>query len=153
VILGGGMEWMRQQYVDPPRYEQVWSIGADAGRRAFGMGGLGPEDVDVAQFYDVNSYEVLRQFEALGFCAEGEGGDYARARGIGLDGGLPVCTDGGTMSFSHIGWGAPTLKIIECVRQLRGQAGGHQVPGVEVALAAGAGAGAQYYNVLLLGRG
>jgi acetyl-CoA acetyltransferase len=146
------MEWMRQQYVDPPRYEEVWSIGAKAARRAFGMCGLGPEDVDVAELYDVNSYEVLRQFEALGFCGEGEGGDFARERGIGLDGGLPVCTDGGAMAFSHIGWGAPTLKVVEAVRQLRGTAGERQVPGVEVALAAGAGAGAQYYNVLLLGR-
>ena len=55
------------------------------------------------------------------------------------------------MSFSHIGWGAPTLKIIESVRQLRGDAGEHQVPDAEVALAAGAGSGAQYYNLLLMG--
>jgi hypothetical protein len=56
------------------------------------------------------------------------------------------------MSFSHIGWGAPTLKIIENVRQLRGEAGDRQIPGAQIALTAGAGAGAQYYNVLLLGR-
>lgn len=151
VVLGGGMEWMRQQYVDPPRYEEVRSIGAKAARRAFAMCGLGPEDVDVLQLYDVNSYEVLRQFEALGFCEEGEAGGLVRERGIGIDGGLPTCTDGGTMAFSHIGWGAPTLKIIEAVRQVRGEAGDRQVAGAEVALAAGAGAGAQYYNLLLLG--
>jgi acetyl-CoA acetyltransferase len=151
VLLGGGAEWMRQQYVDPPRYEEVWSIGADAARRAFGMAGLSPEDVDVFQPYDVNSCEVLRQLEALGFCGEGEGGAYALERGLGLDGGLPTCTDGGTLSFSHIGWGAPTLKIIEAVRQLRAESGGRQVKGAEIALAAGAGSGAQYYNLVLLG--
>ena len=64
VILGGGCEWMRQQYVDPPRYEEVWSIGADAAQRAFAMAGLDRSDVDVFQAYDVNSYEVLRQLEA-----------------------------------------------------------------------------------------
>ncbi len=144
---------MRQQYVDPPRYEEVWSIGADAAERAFAMAGLERSDVDVFQAYDVNSYEVLRQLEAIGFCAEGEAGDFVAERGLGLDGALPTCTDGGTMSFSHIGWGAPTLKIIESVQQLRGQAGARQVPGAEVALAAGAGAGAQYYNLLLLGKG
>ena len=151
VVLGGGMEWMRQQYVDPPRYEEVWRSGSRAARRAFGMCGLGPADVDVAQLYDVNSYEVLRQFEALGFCGEGEGGPFALESGIGLDGALPTCTDGGAMSFSHIGWGAPTLKVLEGVRQVRGEAGARQVAGAEVALAAGAGAGAQYHNVLLLG--
>jgi acetyl-CoA acetyltransferase len=152
VVLGGGAEWMRQQYVDPPRYEEVWPIGAAAARRAYAMAGITPQDVDLVQFYDVNSAEVLRQYEALGFCAEGEGGDFARETGIGPDGGLPTCTDGGIMSFSHIGWGAPTLKIIENVRQLRGEAGDRQLPRAEIGLAAGAGAGAQYHNVLLLGR-
>ena len=152
VLLGAGMEWMRQQYVDPPRYEQVWPIGRRAAEKAFGLAGLGPSDVDVAQLYDVNSLEVARQFEALGFCEVGEGTDFALATGIGPDGKLPTCTDGGLLSFSHIGWGAPTLKIAEAVRQLRGQAGERQIPGAEVAVAAGAGSGAQYYNLALLGR-
>ncbi len=152
-VLAGGCEWNRQQYVDPPRYEEVGAVGGDAARRAFALAGLTPADVDVAELYDVNSFEVLRQFEALGFCAEGEGGDFARQSGLGLDGGLPVNTDGGLMSFSHIGWGAPTLKVVEAVRQLRGEAEGRQVADAEVALVTGAGSGAQYHNTLLLARG
>jgi acetyl-CoA acetyltransferase len=151
VILGGGMEWLRQQYVDPPRYEEAWNIGAQAAERAFGMAGLGRGDVDVFELYDVTSYEVLRQLEAIGFCGEGEGADYARETGLGLDGGLPICTDGGLMSFSHNGWGSPTVKVLRAAQQVRGEGGELQVPGVEVALAAGAGSGAQYYNLLLLG--
>ncbi|MFC7658698.1 hypothetical protein ACFQV8_23220 [Pseudonocardia benzenivorans] len=58
----------------------------------------------------------------------------------------------GLLAFSHIGWGAPTLKLAEAVRQLRGQCGDRQVAGAEVAIAAGAGSGAQYYNLALLGR-
>jgi acetyl-CoA acetyltransferase len=152
VVLGAGMEWLRQQYVDPARYDQAWSIGAAAADTAFGQAGIGPQDVDVAQLYDVNSIEVARQFEALGFCGTGEGTDFAADRGIGLDGKLPTCTDGGLLSFSHIGWGAPTLKLAEAVHQVRGTAGDRQVPGAEVAVAAGAGSGAQYYNLALLGR-
>jgi acetyl-CoA acetyltransferase len=152
VVLGAGMEWRRQQYVDPPRYEEVWTIGARAAAKAFGQAGLRPCDVDVAQLYDVNSFEVARQFEALGFCEVGEGTDFATERGIGCDGKLPTCTDGGLLSFSHIGWGGPSLKIVEAVRQLRGTAGDRQVVGAEVAIAAGAGSGAQYYNLALLGR-
>lgn len=151
-ILGGGAEWYRQQYVDPPRYEEVGRIGSDAAARAYAMAGIGPEDVDVLEIYDVTSFEVVRQLEALGFCEEGEGAALALERGIGVDGGLPICTDGGTLSFSHIGWGAPTLKVVEAVRQLRGQCGDLQVRDAEVALVTGAGSGAQYHNVLLLGR-
>ncbi|MEU7811787.1 thiolase family protein [Pseudonocardia sp. NPDC049154] len=152
VLLGAGMEWLRQQYVDPARYEQAWSIGTAAARRAFGQAGVGPQDIHVAQLYDVNSLEVARQFEALGFCAEGEGTDFALATGIGPHGKLPTCTDGGLLSFSHIGWGAPTLKLAEAVHQVRGTAGDRQIPNAEIAAAAGAGSGAQYYNLALLGR-
>ena len=151
-ILGGGCEWYRQQYVEPPRYEEVGLIGRDAARRAFGQAGLVPQDIDTAQLYDVNSFEVIRQFEALGFCDQGDGAAYVNETGIGLDGGIPTNTDGGLMSFSHIGWGAPTLKIVEAVRQLRGEAGSRQVPGARTAVMGGAGAGAQYYNMMLLGR-
>lgn len=145
-LLGGGEEWRRQQYVDGPRFDDVWEIGSDAARRMWGESGLGPEDVDVAELYDINAFELVRQFEALGFCGAGEGADFA------YESRLPLNTDGGLMSFSHIGWGGPQLKLVQAVRQLRGEAGVLQVPGAEVALVSGAGSGAEYYNVLLLGR-
>ncbi|HVX21016.1 MAG TPA: thiolase family protein [Acidimicrobiales bacterium] len=152
-LLGGACEWYRQQYVDPPRFDDVGRIGADAGRRTFGMAGLAPADVDVLELYDVNVFEIVRQLEALGFCGPGEGTDLVAERGIGPGDGLPLNTDGGLLSHSHIGWGAPTVKIVEAVRQLRGTAPSGQVPGASVALVTGAGAGAQYQNVLLLGTG
>ncbi|MCY4193982.1 MAG: thiolase family protein [bacterium] len=152
-ILGGGAEWHRQQYVNPPRYDEVWGLGADAARRAFALAELGPEDVDVFELYDINTYEVVRQFEMLGLCAEGEGADCLWEAGIGRSGRHPVNTDGGLLSYSHIGWGGPTLKIVEAVRQIRGTAGPGQVADAEIALVTGAGAGAQYYNVMVLGRG
>lgn len=150
VILGGGSEWYRQQYVDPPRYDDVARIGAAAYHRSFGMAGLQPADVDVFELYDINTFEVIRQFETLGFCAEGEGVDYLAEVGIGLNGRHPTNTDGGLLAYSHVGWGGPTLKVVEAVRQIRGTAGAGQVPGAEVALVTGAGSGAQYHNALLL---
>ena len=151
VVLGGGSEWRRQQYVDPPRYDDVARIGAAAYRRSFAMAGLRPGDVDVFELYDINTFEVVRQFETLGFCGEGEGVDYLAEAGIGLDGRHPTNTDGGLLAYSHVGFGGPTLKIVEAVRQIRGTAGPSQVPGAAVALVTGAGSGAQYHNAVLLG--
>ncbi len=151
-LLGGACEWFRQQYVDPPRYDEVGRIGEDAGRRAFAMAGMVPADVDVLELYDINIFEVVRQLEVLGFCGEGEGTDFAFEAGISEDGRLPINTDGGLLSFAHIGWGGPTLKIVEAVHQLRGEAKSGQVAGARTALVTGAGSGAQYHNVLVLGR-
>jgi acetyl-CoA acetyltransferase len=150
-LLGGACEWYRQQYVDPPIYDEVGRIGEDAARRTFGMAGMSPADVDVMELYDINIFEVVRQLEVIGLCGPGEGTDFARERGIGVDGQLPLNTDGGLLSNAHIGWGGPTLKFIEAVRQLRGQAGDRQVPGARTALVSGAGSGAQYHNLMLLG--
>ena len=151
-LLGGACEWYRQQYVNPPRYEEVWTIGRSAAERAFRQAGCGPKDVDVAQLYDINSFEVLRQLEVLGFCELGEAADFIDENFEGETLRLPINTDGGLMSYSHIGWGGPTLKIVESVHQLRNEAAERQVPDASVALATGAGSGAQYHNIALLGR-
>jgi acetyl-CoA acetyltransferase len=151
-VLGGGCEWHGQQYVDPPRFDEVGTILADTARRSFAMADRTPADVDVAELYDVNVVEAVRQIEAIGFCGPGEGTDFATERGVGADGGFPLNTDGGLLSFAHIGWGAPTIKIVEAVRQLRGTAPSGQVADARTAVVTGAGAGAQYNNLLLLGR-
>jgi len=150
-ILGGGSEWYRQQYVDPPRYDEVARVGADAYRRSFSMAELAVDDIDVFELYDINTFEVVRQVETLGVCAEGEGADYLVEQGIGADGSMPINTDGGLMSFSHTGFGGPTLKVVEAVRQLRGIAGPGQVADAEHVFVTGAGAGAQYHNAMILG--
>ena len=153
LLLGGGCEWARQEYVEPPRYEEVGRIGVDAAKRAFTMAGVSPSDVDLLALYDPNSFEVLRQLEVLGFCKEGEATDFAAGAGIGPTGRLPTNPDGGLLSHSHIGLGATSLRIIEAVRQLRGEAGDRQIEGAEVAVATGGGSGAQYWNMLVLARG
>jgi acetyl-CoA acetyltransferase len=153
-VAGGALEWARQQYVDPPLYEEIGRIGCKGIRRATAMAGVRIEDIDVFELYDANAFEIIRQLEVFGLCREGEGGDLVAERGIGVGGGkLAINTDGGLLSFGHIGWSGPTLKIIEAVRQLRHEAPTSQVPDAELALATGAGSGAQYFNMAILQRG
>lgn len=151
-IAGGGSEWYRQQYVAPARYDEVGRIGADAYARTFAMADLEPEDIDVFELYDINTWEVVRQVETLGLCSEGEGVDFLFEAGIGVDGDVPINTDGGLMSFSHTGYGGPNLKVVEAVRQLRGTAGAGQVADARNVFITGAGSGAQYHNAMILSR-
>jgi acetyl-CoA acetyltransferase len=128
-------------------------VGAEAARASFAMAGLGPADVDVAEFYDPFSFEIIRQLEAYGFCQPGEGGPMVESGAIAAGGALPVTTDGGTMSFSHPGIAAQQFqRVVRGVQQLRRECATMQVEGAEVALCSNGGSGALFADLLLLGR-
>lgn len=92
--------------------------------------GMGPDDIDVAQFYDCFTITVLVQFEDYGFCKPGEGGPFAASGAIDLDGSLPVNTSGGNLSDGYI---HGMSHIVEGARQLWGESPS-QVKGAETCL-------------------
>jgi acetyl-CoA acetyltransferase len=161
-ILGGSTDRLGPSYRHAPAWDLRGRdpdgvpngyVGRRAARRAFATAGLGPADVDVCEFYDPFSFEIIRQFEAFGFCGEGEGGPFVLDGTIGPGGRFPITTDGGLMAFSHGGQTSQLLqRVIRGVQQLRGTCSTMQVAGAEVAMCSGGGAGALFTDVLLLGR-
>jgi acetyl-CoA acetyltransferase len=160
-VLGGNTDHYGPSYQHPPTFELGGNRRPDlidgwAGRRAaedaFRMCGLGPTDVDVCEFYDPFSFEIIRQFESFGFCKEGDGGDFVMDGTITVGGQYPITTDGGLMSFSHGGATVQLLqRVLRGVQQLRGECQSQQVAGAEVAICSGGGAGALFTDVMLLG--
>lgn len=122
-----------------------------SGRRAFGQAGLSVGDVDVVSLYDAFTITPILFLEDLGFCAKGEGGAFVRGGALAPGGRLAVNTNGGGLSYNHPGMYG-LLGIIECVRQLRGEAGARQVASPGVALAHGNGGTLSSQCTLLLGR-
>ena len=95
--------------------------------------------------------------EDLGFCAKGDGGRFVLdGRLQAPHGGLPFNTDGGGLCNNHPANRGGMTKVIEAVRQLRGEA--HpavQVPDCRLALAHGTGgslATRMMSSTLILGR-
>ena len=160
-LIGGSSDRIGPSYRHAPAWDLTGRdadgipngyVGRRAAQRSFSTAGIGPADVDVCEFYDPFSFEIIRQFEAFGFCGEGEGGAFVMDGTIGPGGRFPVTTDGGLMSFSHGGASVQLLqRVIRGVQQLRGTCATMQVEGAEVAMCSGGGAGALFTDVLLLG--
>lgn len=109
-----------------------------AAKKAYKDAGINdpPGQIDLAEVSDAFSYMELMWLEGLGLCAPGEGAGLTASAKTALEGALPVNASGGCIS------GNPVLvsglnRIIECVLQVRGDAGAHQVAGVQTAVAQG----------------
>ncbi|MBV8523862.1 MAG: thiolase domain-containing protein [Acetobacteraceae bacterium] len=112
-----------------------------SGPAAFAMAGLKPSDIQYASIYDSFTITVLVQLEDLGFCEKGQGGRFvADGNLIAGQGKLPFNTDGGGLCNNHPANRGGITKVIEAVRQLRGEAHPKvQVKDCSLALAHGTG--------------
>ncbi|MFO1117028.1 MAG: thiolase domain-containing protein [Beijerinckiaceae bacterium] len=112
-----------------------------SGRDAFAEAGVKPADIKYASIYDSFTITVLMQIEDLGFCEKGQGGRFVSdgnlIAGVGK---LPFNTDGGGLCSNHPANRGGLTKVLEAVRQLRGEA--HpavQVKNCDLAVASGTG--------------
>ena len=136
------------------KVDLTYSAGRFSGARAFEEAGVTHADIKYASIYDSFTITVLMQLEDLGFCAKGEGGKFVSdgnlISGVGK---LPFNTDGGGLCNNHPANRGGITKVIEAVRQLRGEA--HpavQVRNCDIALAHGTGGflGARHASATLI---
>ena len=136
-VLGHGES---PSHYDAGRIDLTTTGAVQSGGRAFEEAGLGPEHVDYASIYDSFTITVLEAIEDLGFCAKGEGGKFVEGGTLQApDGNLPFNTDGGGLCSNHPANRGGMTKVIEAVRQLRGEANPEVQVDADVAIAHGTG--------------
>jgi benzoylsuccinyl-CoA thiolase BbsB subunit len=105
-----------------------------AAAAAYEMAGVGPADIHVAEVHDAFTIGELMYYEALGFCAPGEGGRLIDEGATEITGRIPVNPSGGLLSKGHPVGATGVAQIVEIVSQLRGNCGERQVPGARIGL-------------------
>jgi acetyl-CoA C-acetyltransferase len=137
-ILGAG-EFSKNQMGG--KVDLTYSGARVSGPIAFTEAGVTQRDIKYASIYDSFTITVLMTLEDLGFCEKGQGGRFvADGNLISGVGKLPFNTDGGGLCNNHPGNRGGMTKVLEAVRQLRGEA--HpavQVRNCDIALAHGTG--------------
>ena len=137
-LIGGGEA---VAYVNSAHIDITTSAAKQSGAAAFAQAGVTPGDIRYASIYDSFTITVLIQLEDLGFCEKGQGGRFvADGKLITGQGRLAINTDGGGLCNNHPANRGGMTKIIEAVRQLRGEAhAAVQVKDCALALAQGTG--------------
>jgi acetyl-CoA C-acetyltransferase len=129
------------KHADNGRIDIVSTGARTTGPLAMAEAGVSPGDIDYASIYDSFTITVIETLEDLGFCEKGQGGRFVLDGNlVAPHGKLPFNTDGGGLCNNHPSNRGGMTKVIEAVRQLRGEA--HpavQVPDCEIALAHGTG--------------
>ena len=96
---------------------------------AYEEAGIGPDDLDLAEVYDLSTALELDWYENIGLCKEGEAEALLRDGDTTIGGRIPVNPSGGLACFGEAIPAQAIAQVCELTWQLRGQAGGRQVEG------------------------
>jgi len=110
---------------------------ARAAERAYSMAGVEDpgHEIDLAEVDDVFAFKELQHLEALGFGTADELAEMLAGGALEADGDLPVNASGGSLGQGNLFEANGLARLMECVEQLRGEAGERQVDEAYVALA------------------
>jgi len=106
---------------------------------AFEEAGIGPEELSLAEVYDLSTALELDWYENIGLCKPGDAEKLLRAGDTALGGRVPVNTSGGLSCFGEAIPAQAIAQVCELTWQLRGQAGERQVKDAKLGIAVNQG--------------
>ena len=101
---------------------------------AYEQAGIGPEDLDLAEVYDLSTALELDWYENIGLCKPGEAERLVRDGDTTIGGRIPVNASGGLACFGEAVPAQAIAQVCELTWHLRGEAGARQVEGARVGL-------------------
>jgi acetyl-CoA acetyltransferase len=108
-------------------------------KQAYEEAGLGPEDMSLAEVYDLSSALELDWYENIGLCKPGEAERLLNDGDTTIGGRVPVNPSGGLSCFGEAVPAQAIAQVCELAWQLRGQAGERQVAGARAGVTANQG--------------
>jgi acetyl-CoA C-acetyltransferase len=124
-VIGTGLA---SDYPVQDREDMTFLKGVqEAGRQAYDMAGVGPQDMKLAEIHDCFTVAEILGMESLGFYPPGKAVKAISEGETNLDGRLPINMDGGLKAKGHPVGATGTAMVVELFTQMRGDAGPRQV--------------------------
>jgi len=118
------------------RKDPLWLSAVElSSKKAYAQAKMQPSDINLFELHDAFSIVAPMSLEAAGFAERGTGVYLARDGEIGLKARVPISTMGGLKARGHPIGATGVYQVVECVEQVRGEAGDNQVPNARVAMA------------------
>ena len=118
---------------------EAHSFRAALPRKAYEEAGIGPEDVSLAEVYDLSTALEMDWMEDLLLCPRGEAAGLVRDGATRIGGRIPINPSGGLACFGEAVPAQAIAQVCELTRQLRGECGDRQVAGAKVGITANQG--------------
>ena len=106
---------------------------------AYEEAGIGPDELSVAEVYDLSTALELDWYEDIGLCKPGNAARLLRDGDTTLGGRIPVNPSGGLACFGEAVPAQAIAQVCELTWQLRGQAGERQVAKARIGITANQG--------------
>ena len=137
------------------RKDPLWLAAAESSaQQAFAQAGVKPADIDLFEAHDAFSIMAALSLEACGFAERGRGVRLAMEGEISPGRRVPIATRGGLKARGHPVGATGVLQVVDAVVQLRGAAGGSQVPDARLAMTQNiGGSGANIYTHIIAAEG
>lgn len=122
-----------------------------AAKKAYGMAGLGPKEIQFAELHDCFTIAEIVAMEDLGFVGRGCGGFFTAEGGTRRDGAMPINASGGLKAKGHPVGATGVAQICDLVQQIRCEAGERQLQRHSIGLAQNLGGSGATCVVTILG--
>jgi len=118
---------------------EAHSFRSSIARRAYEEAGVAPQDLSLAEVYDLAASLELDWYEYLGLCEPGGAEALLRSGATRVGGRIPVNPSGGLACFGEAVPAQALAQVCELVWQMRGEAGERQVANARVGITANQG--------------
>ena len=134
IVPAAGSEATSGPVTEPQRAPPAHGFKESIAVRAYDEAGLGPDDLDCAEVYDLSTAMELDWYEQIGLCKPGKAEQLLRDGTTTLGGRVPVNASGGLACFGEAVPAQAIAQVCELTWQVQGRAAGHQVEGARVGL-------------------